>query len=223
MTTTTSKRVSPAKDAAKGTTTPTPVAKLTPAQRKSLDTLVSAVQAGVQAIAESDSLYATAKETTYNNRVLTARAIARLAEHPATLATRGPKAGTPALTIIATLTGFKPSTLEPLFKAAMELKAKGWHKRNTAPNADERAVAQSKYAAEVDRKQAPAGKGKGAAKGGKVTVTGVPAINGAIDAVDKLVTAYADGTRKFSADESAAIVKRLEGLAAMVRANVATA
>ena len=205
---------------APATTKATPVAKLTAAQRKQLDTLVSAVQAGVQAIAESDSLYATAKETTYNNRVLTARAIARLAEHPATLAQRGPKAGTPALTIIATLTGFKPSTLEPLFKAAMELKSKGWHKRNTAPNAEERAAVQSKYAAEVDRKTAPASKGKG--KGtSKVTVTGVPAIMGNVEALTKAVEAYADGTRKFSAAEVESLTGKLNGVLAMIRANVA--
>lgn len=127
---------------------------LTKAQQTALTTLVQAVKDGVTKFQTADRDADSLRVVADTIKVHVARAVGKLADHPATVGTRGPKAGAPALTKIATLTGYAPSTLEPIFKAGMELRKLGWHKRTAEPNAQELAIVRGHVASENDRKYA---------------------------------------------------------------------
>ena len=174
--------------------------KLTKAQQARLDTLVKAAKDGITKYQESDRLADDLRVQADTVKVLTARALALLAEHPAMIATRGPKAGTPALTKVATLVGYPSQTLESVWKAAMELTKRGWHKRTTAPNDAERAIVRGFINSENDRKyesarKSAAGKGKGKGTGGSGVGTKVT-----FSTLQGQIKALREATARFTKD-----------------------
>jgi hypothetical protein len=177
-------------------------AAITKAQAKSLDLLVSAVKAGVTSFQNEDRAADQLRVSADTSKVLVARAIGKLADHPATKATRGTKAGEPALTKIATLTGFAPSTLEPLFKAAMAIRTKGWHKRTTAPNDAERALVRGHVQSENDARYArETTKGKTTKPGTKGTKATKPGTKATFETIKGQITGLTDTLTKYTADQ----------------------
>lgn len=139
--------------------------KLTKAQQASWDSLIKATKDGIAAYLEVDKKRDELLLQGADIKVASVRAVIKLMSHPSMVATRGPKAGTPALTKVATATGYAPSTLEPIFKAATEFIKRGWNKRTGAPKDDERGVVSGIIKSENERKYAQAGNGGGKGKG----------------------------------------------------------
>ena len=159
MTTTTNTTTAPAKSARVAPTAPKSAPKATPkattdkAQAARLVELVAAVKTGYSTItgldtkvSELESVYTTALNTRDNGRVATARALAALAKHPGSHAKGGATKGQPALSVVATLTGFQRNTLRPLWEGSEALTAKGWERRTSAPTEAERKLVAGFYA-----------------------------------------------------------------------------
>lgn len=181
MTTNATTKARTSKPASKGTSAPISPAKakaVTDAEQAvQLDSLVMAVKLGVTALTDKNTkhtevldLYTQSQNALNDSRVIVARALAMLAEHPATFAKSGPTKGQPALMTMATLTGYKRTTLYPIWEAALVLIGKKWHKRNVAPTQQERDIVSAKFEAkQTTRKANDAAKGDAGteAKAGK--------------------------------------------------------
>ena len=175
---------------------------LTTAQNKSLDLLVSAVKASVAAYTEADNLADQHRLTALTQKVMTVRAIGKLNEHPAIKATRGTKAGEPALTKVAALTGFKPATLEPLFKAAEYFRKQGWHKRTTAVTDAERDAVAGYVKSEAERAAASRAEKsrKSGTKGPKAPKASTTNTKLSFDSIKGQITALTESMEKFTKD-----------------------
>lgn len=156
MTTNAATKARTTKSVSKGTSAPISPAKakaVTDAEQAvQLDSLIMAVKVGVTSLgkqntghAEALNLYTQAQNALNDSRVIVARALAMLAEHPATFAKSGPTKGQPSLMTIATLTGYKRTTLYPIWEASKVLTAKKWEKRNIAPTQQERDIVAGKF------------------------------------------------------------------------------
>lgn len=206
-------------------------------QEKTLAPLVKAVVTGLALVTKADLSYDAAKLQAENTRVVTMRAIAKLAEHPATFAKGGPTKGKPSVEVIATLVGWKRQTFTPLFKGAMALKAANLHNKRAVPTEAERTIANVGYATEAERSAANRAKEKAAKgpKSGPVLVKGKPVgkpenstdgtavrtaadIAAAVDALQAMVTAYAEAEQGYTAKEAEAITAKLQAIANVVEA-----
>ena len=210
--------------ATKGTRAPKAVQQetakaLTKAQETALAKLVESANASITGAISAERELANVVTQLADFKVFAARSLARLSAHPAVVATRGTKAGQPALTKMATLVGRPATTLETYWKSAQALIGKGWQNRTGAPNDAERALVMASFKSESARvaSYAPktAGKPGAKGKGGKPVVKSTAAtfdsIGGQLDGALETVTKYV-ATMGFTKDEANELASKLDAI-----------
>lgn len=188
---------------------------LTKAQETALAKLVESANASITGAITAEKTLADVVVQLADFKVYAARSLARLSAHPAVVATRGTKAGQPALTKMATLVGRPATTLETYWKSAQALIGKGWQNRTGAPNDAERALVMASFKSESARvasyspKAAPKGKGgKPAAKGTSVTVESLNGMAaGLLESVDKFTK-----DNGFTVEQADALISALDAI-----------
>lgn len=201
---------------------------LTKAQETALANLVKAANDSINGAAQAESELAGIVTTLADFKVFAARSLARMSAHPAMVATRGTKAGEPALTKMAGYLGRPASSLETYWKSAQALIKAGWDKRTSAPNQAERDLVMASFKSESARVAGYSPKAKTtkrtAPKGGKTaksTSVTVETINGQAAALLESVTKFT-GSMGFTKDQADALISALDAIHDAIETGTAT-
>lgn len=201
---------------------------LTKAQETALANLVKAANDSITGAVSAESELAGVVTKLADFKVYAARSLARMSAHPAMVATRGTKAGEPALTKMAGYLGRPATSLETYWKSAQALIKAGWDKRTSAPNQAERDLVMASFKSESARvagySPKKAGTKRTAPKGGKTpkgTTVTVETINGQLAALLESVTKFT-GSMGFTKDQADALIAQLDAVHDVIETGTAT-